>query len=198
MLRLIDTGKQSPMINQANRASDEYVLLYRIAAGDTLAFEAFYKVYYPRLFRFILRMTRNPESVEEIIQETLLVVWQKPDGFNFQSKISTWVFGIAYRKTLKSISNSVRHGEQVDVEEVIETLGDPVANHAQVHENEDWLNCALTVLSPEQRAVIELTFFHDLPYQEIAKILDCPENTVKTRMFHARKKLQVFAETQGI
>jgi len=47
-----------------------------------------------------------------------------------------------------------------------------------------------------QRAVIELTFYHGLPYQDIARILNCPENTVKTRMFHARKKLQVFAETQ--
>jgi len=63
-------------------------------------------------------------------------------------------------------------------------------------ETQDWLNCALDILPADQRAVIELTFYHGLPYQEIAKILDCPENTVKTRMFHARKKLQAFAQAK--
>jgi len=63
-------------------------------------------------------------------------------------------------------------------------------------EREDWLSCSLAALSPEHRAVFELTFHHELPYQEIAIILKCPENTVKTRMFHARKKLQLLAETQ--
>ncbi|WP_230874689.1 RNA polymerase sigma factor [Methylomonas sp. LL1] len=175
---------------------DEQVLLQRIIMGDMLAFEAFYKVYYPRLFRFILRMTRSPDSVEELIQETLMVVWEKPDRFNHDSKISTWVFGIAYHKALKAMSNSNRRGNDVDVDELAETLGDPSANQAQSQENQDWLNRALAALPPDQRAVIELTFYYDLPYQDIAKILDCPENTVKTRMFHARKKLQVFAATQ--
>ena len=67
---------------------------------------------------------------------------------------------------------------------------------AQRLESKDWLSCAFASLQPDQRAVIELTFCHGLHYQDIARILNCPENTVKTRMFHARKKLQVFAETQ--
>ncbi|MDD1621631.1 MAG: RNA polymerase sigma factor [Methylococcaceae bacterium] len=197
MLRLIPTQNRPPIGDQNDSATDEHALLKRISHGDSLAFEAFYKVYYPRLFRFILRVTHSHEAVEELIQETLLVVWEKPDGFNNGSKISTWVFGIAYNKALKSISRSARRGNDVDVDELAETMGDPVSNHAQSHENQDWLNRALAILPPEQRAVIELTFYYDLPYQDIAKILDCPENTVKTRMFHARRKLQVFAETQG-
>jgi RNA polymerase sigma factor (sigma-70 family) len=197
MLRLIHSqSRPTEHTPQADAPTDELVLLQRIIQGDILAFEIFYKVYYPRLFRFILRMTRSPDSVEELIQETLLVVWEKPDHFNHDSKISTWVFGIAYHKTLKSISKNARRSNDADVDELIETIGDPTANQAQAHENQDWLNCALAILPPEQRAVIELTFYFDLAYQDIAKILDCPENTVKTRMFHARKKLQVFAEIQ--
>lgn len=61
-------------------------------------------------------------------------------------------------------------------------MGDSNANPAQHLENANWLKTALAILSPEQRAVIELTFYHGLAYQEIAKILNCPENTVKTRM----------------
>jgi len=175
---------------------DEQELLQRIMLGDIAAFEAFYKVYYPQLFRFLQRMTRSPDSVEELIQETLMVVWEKPERFNHQSKISTWVFGIAYHKALKSMSISNRRNNDLDVDELAETLGDPAADQTQNQENRDWLNRALAALPPEQRAVIELTFYYDLAYQDIAKILDCPENTVKTRMFHARKKLQVFAATQ--
>jgi RNA polymerase sigma factor (sigma-70 family) len=196
MLRLVHTQNRPPMSDKPNTTVDEYALLQRIAEGSTSAFEAFYKFYYSKLFRFILGMTHQPESAEELIQETLLVVWEKPEGFNHTSKISTWVFGIAYNKALKSMSRNARRRSDVNIDDLIETIGDPAATPAQGRESEDWLSCALAILPPDQRAVIELTFFHGLSYQDIAKILHCPENTVKTRMFHARKKLQVFAETQ--
>lgn len=196
MLQLVRTQNKPPMPDHSNTVVDEHVLLSRIAQGDTAAFEMFYKAYYPRLFRFILRMVQQADVVEELIQETLLVVWEKPDNFNHTSKISTWVFGIAYHKTLKLISRNARNNHDMNVDELIEQIDDPSANLALNSENQDWLNYALSTLSPEHRAVIELTFYHDLPYQEIARILDCPENTVKTRMFHARKKLQVFAAIQ--
>ena len=104
MLRLVQNRKPPGKSVRADIDADEKVLLRRIAEGSTSAFEVFYKLYYPRLFRFILRTTNQPESVEELIQETLLVVWEKPDNFNHSSKISTWVFGIAYHKALKSMS----------------------------------------------------------------------------------------------
>lgn len=177
-------------------AIDEYALLEAIANGDVAAFEAFYKCYYPRLSRFILRTTRQPDAVEELIQETMLLIWQQPQRFNHESKISTWIFGIAYRKSLKAMARDSKQRDVVDVDELIETLDDPFANQAQDVEARDWLNASLAQLSVEQRAVIELTFCHGLSYQEVASILDCPENTVKTRMFHARKKLQAFAVAQ--
>ena len=196
MLRLVPTQKRPQMPDKPNTTVDEYALLQRIIEGDTSAFDVFYKVYYSKLFRFIQRITHQPEAVEELIQETLLVVWEKPEGFNHSSKISSWVYGIAYNKALKSMSRKARRSSDVDVDDLLETMGDPAANPAQRLESEDWLNCALAILQPDQRAVIELIFYHGLPYQDIAIILNCPEKTVKTRIFHARKKLQVFAETQ--
>ncbi|MDD5272298.1 MAG: RNA polymerase sigma factor [Methylovulum sp.] len=197
MLQIVPSpAKSSPNIPADNPAVAELALLERIIKGDMRAFEAFYKLYYPKLFRFIQHLTRQPDTVEELIQETLLVVWEKPEGYNHQSKLSTWVFGIAYHKALKSLAKQ-RHHQGADGDEIMETLQDPAANPAQQHENADWLGSALAVLPPDQRAVIELTFYHGLPYQDIAIILNCPENTVKTRMFHARKKLQAFAKTQG-
>ena len=196
MLSLIPIQPKPYMPDQLDVCADEQILLQRIGAGDNSAFEAFYKNYYPRLFRFILRMTRQPDNVEELIQETLLVVWEKPDGFNHESKISTWVFGIAYNKALKSIAKNARRSNDVDIDELADSIGDKNANPAKSREDQDWLVAALAILPADQRAVIELTFYHGLSYQDVAKILDCPENTVKTRMFNARKKLQAFADTQ--
>lgn len=196
MLRLV-RNPTPPMPNKTEKIVDEYALLQRIVEGDALAFEIFYKLYYPRLFRFILRVTRESECIEELIQETLLLVWEQPERFNFDSKISTWVFGIAYHKALKAMSKSGKRSSDIDIDDVGEMLGDPSANLADNIEAQDWLAQALANLPADQRAVIELTFYHGLPYQEIAKILDCPENTVKTRMFHARKKLQAFAQAKG-
>jgi RNA polymerase sigma factor (sigma-70 family) len=201
MLRLVRS--QHPPTGKLGSQADtliesEALLLQRITQGDALAFEQFYKAYYPRLYRFILRMTHQPEAVEELIQETLLVVWENPQHYNQTSKISTWVLGIAYHKALKHASKTAARQHLDDVDDYQEILPDRNANQAQHQENVDWISNALAVLSAEQRAVIELTFYHGLSYQEIAKILDCPENTVKTRMFHARKKLQSFADSQEI
>lgn len=196
MLRLIPSQAKSPMPDQPDARPEESTLLQRINLGDTAAFETFYKIYYPRLFRFILRMTGQPDGVEELIQETLFLIWEKPDGFNHESKVSTWVFGIAYHKTLKAMAKTAQRGNDVDIDELSEIIGAPGGNPAENRENQDWLNLALASLPPDQRAVIELTFYQGLSYQDVAKILNCPENTVKTRMFHARRKLQVFADTQ--
>lgn len=192
MLQLLQTqpsSKSDPVSMEIN----EHELLELIATGDAVAFEAFYKLYYPRLFRFVLRTTRLPEYVEEVIQETLLLIWQNPGQYNHSSKISTWVFGIAYNKSLNVVTRHNKRGNDLDIDEMAEFIDDPLANQADIAETTDWLNHALDILPPEQRAVIELTFYDGLPYQEIAKILECPENTVKTRMFHARKKLHAFA-----
>lgn len=172
---------------------DEAELLRRLVAGEQAAFETIYAEYYERLFRFVYRVTRRLDSVEEVIQETLLVVWEKSDSYDFSCKFSTWLFGIAYRKALKSLAKSARHDDALDLADFEDQLADAAPTPAYQVEREDWLNAALAILPPDQRAVIELTFHQGLHYKEIAVILDCPENTVKTRMFHARKKLQNFA-----
>lgn len=196
MLRLIQAKPRSPERNKKPDAVDDQALFERIIAGDNSAFEALYKLYYPRLFRFMLRMTRQPETVEELIQETMFLVWSQPERYNHDSKLSTWIFGIAYHKALKSLSKGAQRANEVALDDYLDELSDPGSNVVERLEAQDWLQNALASLSAEQRALIELTFYHGLAYQDIGNILGCPENTVKTRMFHARKKLQAFAEAQ--
>jgi DNA-directed RNA polymerase specialized sigma24 family protein len=99
-------------------AADEVLLLQRIAAGDRLAFETLYRGYFPRLTRFLQRMMRRHQAVEEVLNDVMLVVWRKAATFSGHSKVSTWIFAIAYRKALKAMN---RHDDPVESDgEVLE------------------------------------------------------------------------------
>jgi RNA polymerase sigma factor (sigma-70 family) len=170
-------------------------LLGRVAAGDRHAFELLYRAYFPRLTRFLHRMTRSVPLIEELVNDTMLVVWQKADRFDGSCKVSTWVFAIAYRKACKAL-----HGLDEPVASVEEALEGDASSQP------DWrfeqlsigqaVDAALAALPLEQRAAFQLSFYHDMAYAEIADIMECPVNTVKTRLFHARRRLAVLLGRQ--
>ncbi len=179
----------SPMLDD-----DDLVLIRRVAEKDRQAFETLYYRYAPRLYRYLSRLIRQQELVEEVLNDVMLVVWQNASRFNRTSRLSTWMFGIAHHKALKALARSANQSpdaplatteeaqeEWIDKESPEETM--------MCQELHSTLARALERLSPEQRAVVELTFYHECSYQEIAEITGCPVNTVKTRMFHARRRL---------
>lgn len=167
---------------------DENAVLRRISGGDKLAFQALYRVYFSRLARFLNRLTRNVPLIEEIINDTMLVVWQKAATFDGSCKPSTWIFSIAYRQGLKALRGLDEPLEPQD-ELSGETGNGP--EHAMVaHQLRQGVSRAIDRLSVEQRVVVSLTYYHGMAYQEIADTMGCPVNTVKTRMFHARQKLK--------
>ena len=90
-------------------------MLDRIARKDLRTFEALYRAYHARLSRFILNIIRRASLVEEDLNDTMMVIWDKPGGFNGSSKLSTWIFAIAYRKALKALK---RVDEPLDDEAV--------------------------------------------------------------------------------
>jgi len=172
-------------------------LIGRIAAGDLRAFEQLYRVYHARLTRFLDRLTRRRSLVEEVLNDTMLVVWNRSDRFDGSSKVSTWIFAIAYRKALKALQ---RQDEAVEDDTLEERPAPGAGPEQQEHTRQlkAQLGRALDALSNDHRAVVELTYFHGMGYREIAQIVDCPVDTVKTRMFHARRKLKaLLAESQG-
>lgn len=164
-------------------------LIALICGADHGAFEILYRRYYQRLFRFSYRVTRRLDQIEEIINDVMFVVWKKASTYNHNAQVSTWIFGIAYKKCLKTISerNAAEHLSLEDAEDILPASRDQGFSNLEI---EDWLAVAFRRLSADQRAVLELTYHHGLHYGEIAAVMDCPENTVKTRMFHARKKLK--------
>jgi RNA polymerase sigma-70 factor (ECF subfamily) len=151
-------------------------------------------VYFPRLTRFLNRSTRNLQLIEEIVNDTMLVVWKKAPSWDASCKVSTWIFAIAWRKTRKaigSLSSLDGLGEAVDAEAELLEAGpesQPDRQFARLRQHQA-VDAALNALPPEQRAVVQLTYYHDMGYADIADVLGCPENTVKTRMFYARRRL---------
>ena len=179
----------------ARTPEGEACLIGRIAAGDRPAFEALYRAYFPRLARFLQRMTRSAPLIEEIVNDTLLAVWRKAATFDGSSKVSTWIFAIAYRRACKALQ---AFDEPVD--------GGIDEREAGEADRPDWqferrrlahaVDGALAALPLAQRTAFQLTFYHDMSYTEIADIMECPVNTIKTRLFHARKRLALLLEDQ--
>ena len=167
----------------------EMVLLDRVVGGDRAAFEQLYRLYRPRLTRFLLNLIRRPTLVEEVLNDTMMVVWHRADSFNGASKLSTWVFAIAYRKAMKGLKRQDEAVEDKEAENRVSDAASPEDVSARQRINA-LLMRAMDELSPAHRAVVDLTYFHDLGYREIAMILECPVDTVKTRMFHARRRLR--------
>lgn len=183
------TGSGAQENRHGAASLDEALLLGRVATTDGDAFETLYHVYYPRLRRFLERVTRRPHLVEEILNDTMMVVWRKAYAYNFGSKVSTWIFAIAYRKALKALKG-IDDAVDFDPDENTAHLMPGPEGELQQKEVRAYLGRAMSALSAEQRAVIELTYYEGYAYREIADILGCPVDTVKTRMFHARRKLK--------
>jgi len=164
----------------------ELALLSRIATRDAQAMHELYHLYHRRLARFLMRLTSRYDLAEEIINDTFWVIWQHAKDFRGASQLSTWIFGIAYRRALKTLKR-VRPDFAAEADEAPEQTEEPW----QQAELREWLGVALAKLPHEQRMVLELAYNIGHSCEEIAVIMQCPVNTVKTRMFHARRKLKV-------
>jgi RNA polymerase sigma factor (sigma-70 family) len=179
----------SPDSTEAN-LDEEGALVGRIASGDQQAFAEFYALYRRRLARFLGRILASADTVDELINDVMFVVWREAARYESRSKVSTWVFGIAWHKALKALDRQKRHAAR--------SLPAPdrlAAVERGSLDERDWLRRGLDQLSPEHRLVVELTFYVGCSYEEIAAIAKCPVNTVKTRMFYARQKLHEILKT---
>jgi RNA polymerase sigma-70 factor (ECF subfamily) len=183
--------------------AEEHNLIRRVANQDRPAFEQLYRRYAPRLGRYLNRYLPQRELVEEVINDVMLVLWQSAARFEpGAARLSTWIFGIAHNKARKAFARAGRHQAETLPDEITEDdLSDDaepphglvaLTDPEQALLSEDLgrtLRQALEKLSPEQRAVVELTYFEGFAYQEIATITESNVNTVKSRMFHARRHL---------
>lgn len=161
-------------------------LLASTAGGSLEAFGQLYDILYTPLIRFIYRYAQSPATIEEVVNDTMLVVWQKADTFRGESRVITWVLGIARICALKAINRE--RGWQAEVSEGQENLGSMGGTgRLATKEALDW---ALAQLSDDHRVAVELAYFHGMTCEEIADVSGCPVNTAKTRLHYARRRLR--------
>ena len=167
-------------------------LVARVAGRNREALTILYGRYQARLLRFLHRLTGDLDSAHEAVNDVMLVVWNGADSFAGKSRVSTWIMGIAYRKAMKFRTRLQRWTVRFKAADWSETIERTAGIEGPMKElmEKDLMYRAMQLLPPKQRAVVELTYFFGFSYDEIADIVDCPANTVKTRMFHARARLR--------
>jgi RNA polymerase sigma-70 factor (ECF subfamily) len=177
--------------------SDE-VLIARIAKGDRLAMEELYGRYRVPVYRFVLRMVRNPTTAEDLNSDVFLDVWRQAGTFEGRSAVSTWIFSIARFKALNALQR--RPMEELDDETVgaIEDQADDPETALAKKDKAAVLRACLLKLSAEHCEIVNLVYYQHKSVEDVAGIVGIPEATVKTRMFYARKKLSELLTEQGI
>jgi RNA polymerase sigma-70 factor (ECF subfamily) len=176
-------------MNEADIDADatDRMLLQRMSAGDRTALSVLYRSYHGRLCRFLSRLTRRPDVIEEVINDCFWIAWQKAGNFHGDSRVSTWIMGIAYRCGLKALR---QHGDEPVDDDAIPEDRTPAHDPGEDRELRDWLGKGLDRLSTDQRVVIELVYGVGHSLDDVAVIMQCPVGTVKARLFHARVKLR--------
>jgi len=182
---------------QASDTSD-VALLRSISAGDKHAMQTLFACHNVRVFRFLLRFVADRAAAEDLVSEVFLDVWRQAGRFKGRSQVTTWLLAIARYKALSTLQR--RSIEELG-EDVAAAIEDPQDNPEVMNQNrqtsEILLNC-LTQLSPAHREVIVLVYYHEKSIDQVAEITGIPPNTVKTRMFYARKRIAELMAAQGI
>ena len=182
----------------ANQATSDEVLIERIAKGDRLAMQVLFARHHVRVYRFVLRLVGNQSVAEDLISEVFLDVWRQADRFEGRSAVSTWMLAIARFKALSALRKKPEEELDEETASAIEDTADDPEVAMQKKDKSQVLRKCLEALSPEHREIIDLVYYHEKSVEEVAEIVGIPENTVKTRMFYARKKLAVLLKAAGV
>jgi RNA polymerase sigma-70 factor, ECF subfamily len=179
-----------------DRQSDDN-LIKAIASGSQSAMRALYLRHHVRVYHFIVRLGIDADCAEDLVSEVFVNVWRQAGTFEYRSQVSTWILSIARFKALTALGR--RREPQLD-ESSMELVADDADTPEQTVLHTDQtaqLRCCLAQISSDHREVIDLVYYHDKSIEETAEILHLPKNTVKTRMFYARKRLARLLATHG-
>lgn len=186
-------------------------LMARYQRGEMRAFEILLSRHRKGVFGFIFRFANNRATAEELLQDVFLRVVDKAATFEQRSKFTTWLYTIARNLCIDhlrkmqhrrhpSLDQPVQAGEEggmtlLDRISTDDPAPDRAAHNLRVR---DLIRQAIAALSPEQREVFLMREDAGLPFEEIARIVDAPVNTVKSRMRYALQNLRTQLSAQGV
>ena len=194
------TGQLCTATSAAMQTPDtpDVELIRSIAAGDKHAMQILFARHNVRIFRFLRRFVRDRSAAEDLVSEVFLDVWRQAGRFQGRSQVTTWLLAIARNKALSAPQRRSNEELDEDAAAAIENPQDnPEVTLQKRQKAEILLNC-LTQLSPAHREVTDLVYYHEKSIDEVAEITGVPQNTVKTRMFYARKRIAELLAVQGI
>jgi len=177
--------------NTSTNSVTDLELIQKIAMGDEVAFSELYKRYNLPVYNFILRLILRKDAAEDVLQEVFIAVWQGSNRFQSKSAVKTWLFRIAYHKSISWLRKDKIRRQSLNIDELSIFSDKPSPEGSLIeHWQEAQIKSAVAHLSHNHRSVIELTFVHGFSYKEIANIMKCPVGTVKSRMNYALRYLK--------
>ncbi|TMJ85536.1 MAG: sigma-70 family RNA polymerase sigma factor, partial [Alphaproteobacteria bacterium] len=177
------------------QSTPDEVLIGRIANGDRLAMQVLFARYHVRVFRFVVRLVGDETTAEDVISEVFLDVWRQAGRFEGRSTVATWLLAIARFKAISALRR--RRDEELDAAGAMEEPTDDPGMALEKKDKSAMIRKCLLGLSVEHREIIDLVYYHEKSVKEVAEIVRIPENTVKTRMFYARRRLAELLKSEG-
>lgn len=176
-------------MDQENEKQSDYRLMERVKNGDMVAFNQIVEKYKNRLMNVIFRMVQGTEEAEDIVQETFLRVYQHRDSFDFRHCFSTWLYTIA----LNLARNELRKRKRFKFFDIFDMQGkeSEISVEMQLPSNlPEVLEKAVGNLPEKYKMAFMLRDIQELPYEEVAQIMNIPLGTVKSRVNRARALLR--------
>ena len=171
-------------------------MIKAIGRGGRQAMALLYGRHHVRVYRFALRITGDASSAEDVVSEVFLQVWRQADKFKSRAQVSTWLLAIARNKSLSEVQRrSAKHLDWETIE--IADPADDAEISSQKRDRSELIRRCLSQLSAVQREVIDLVYYHEKSVADVARIVGVPANTVKTRMFHARRQIGALLKAAG-
>ncbi len=174
-------------MNKDSELLQEKRLMEQVAGGDATAFQQLYDLSYGRVSRYVHKMVRDASLVDDILVQTYTVAWQKSIDYKGNGRITTWLIGIARNimfREFKKLRKSVPFEEEYSAADTQNQF------KTEVKSTNTALKDALQSLKVKHREILELVFYQEFSYPEVAALIGIPVNTVKTRVFHAKKALK--------
>lgn len=164
-------------------------LLRRVAQHDQAAFQELYKAFSRKVYAYVLNQLRDPARAEEVLVDTMHEVWRQPGRFRGDAQFSTWLIGIARNKVLMQFRGRRPDEDHDDLDDIAETAASDLPDGFAAlagQQRRDGVQRCMDKLSDEHRECLHLVFYEGFALAEIAAVQAVPENTVKTRLYHAR------------
>ena len=174
-------------------------LVRRIAAGEEMALNELVTLYGQRLYAYALRLTGEPTIAEDVLQESLIAVWQGANRYRGEGRLVAWLLGIVHNKAFGLLRQPSRHQvDSLNSEHEIATSAPGPDDLIESDERAHLVQVGLESLSMEHRLVLELVFYQGLTLKEAAEICGCPLGTVKSRLNYAKNRLKGLLHRQGL